>query len=194
MVDREAREYWANQRRQMLKRDRRSRRGGGAPRVTTILVVAMVSGWLVESFAPGLLTRALELPGGTVLFILISTVLPGSLLGLVFAGLFVWLIGSQVEAFVRPWQYLVLFLGAGVVGGLVSHLAGGGLGGSYAAFGLAGAYAALMARHSAHGAAQWAVLLLIMNVVLSGFNLVLLIGMAASFVAGLIMARVMRLG
>ncbi|MHB1955784.1 MAG: hypothetical protein ACYCOU_18770 [Sulfobacillus sp.] len=51
-----------------------------------------------------------------------------------------------------------------------------------------------MARISNGGAVQWALVLLGINAVLSGFQVTLLAGEASAFVAGLAIASLVRLG
>lgn len=198
MMDPEARAYWAQQRRNMLRRNRR--RGGGfgslGP-ITTALIALMVLGWLVESFFPAALERLALLPPalGEPLSLLVATVLPGSLIGLIFAGLFVAMIGSLVEQVTAPWQYLVIFFGAGVIGALVGRVAGGyAIAGSLAGFGLAGAYVRAMGQFDAGGAARWALGLLIINVILSGFQPAVLTAMFSAFAAGYVLALALDAG
>lgn len=147
----------------------------------------MVLTTLLSLVIPGWYTDLLILPGGILMGILLSAIMPGGLLSLVFAGIFVWLLGSQLEGMMRPWHYVAVFLGAGVVGSLAATAAGGfGLGASFAAFGLAGAYAYILSHTAGPGPSmQWVFILLLINVVLSGFNIVSLAGMAGAFVAGL---------
>lgn len=198
-MDPEARAYWAKQRREMLRRNRR--RGGGfggriGP-VTIALIVLMVLGWLVEAFFPGLLEFVALLPpaAGEPLSLLIYTILPGGLIGLVFAGFFVAMIGSMVEQFTAPWQYLVIFFGAGIIGALVGRLVGGyAVAGSLAGFGLAGAYVRAMGRFDSGGAARWALGLLVINVILSGFQPAVLTAMLGSFAGGYVIALALNVG
>lgn len=194
-MDRETRKYWQAQRRQMLKRDRRQRRYLGEDMlVTKILIGLMVLAFLVERFAPGVLGVLTSFPGGIVVSLFISALSPGSFLGLLFAGFFLWIIGSQIEGLTRWWQYLVIFFGSGIIGGVATSLVGAGLaGGTFASFGLAGAYVTVMATRRMGGVAQWAILLLAINVVLSGFQLGVLAGMLAAFFSGLLIARAMRI-
>ncbi|NMP24781.1 rhomboid family intramembrane serine protease [Sulfobacillus harzensis] len=193
-MDRETRKYWQAQRKQMLARDRRQRRYFGQDMmVTKILIALMIVAFIVERFVPGVIALATSGPGGIVLTLLISALSPGSFIGLLFAGFFLWIIGSQIEGLTQWWQYLIIFFGSGIVGGLATSLIGAGLtGGTFASFGLAGAYVAVMASRRVGGAAQWAILLLAINVVLSGFQAATLAGMLAAFFAGLLIARAMK--
>ena len=58
---------------------------------------------------------------------------------------------------------------------------------------MAGAYVMAMANRRVGGMAQWAILLLAINVVLSGFQPGLLGGMLGAFFAGLLIARLARI-
>lgn len=188
-MDREAKEFWRQRRREMLRRDRRTRRPGGNNYPITLgLVALMAVGWLVQQYAPMVLVP-LSAYGGRLVFLLLSVILPGSLLGLVFSGLFIWVIGSQIESVFSAWQYLLIFFGSGLVGAFMVQMLSGG-GGSFAAFGLAGAYVHSMARFDQSGALQWAAVLLLINVVLSGFQPAILIGMLGAFGSGFFLARV----
>lgn len=199
-MDRETRKYWEERRREMLQRDRHQRRSSGIsretfPPLTMALIVIMTLGWVIQYFAGGVLGALVSLPGGTIWLMLISTILPGSLIGLAFAALFVWMIGGQVETVAKPWQYLLVFFGAGIVGSVAATFMGGvGIAGSFAAFGLAGAYVRMMAQFSERGAVQWTLFLLGINVVLSGFQPAILAGMATSFATGLGIALATHLG
>ncbi len=194
-MDRETRKYWQAQRRQMLRRDRRQRRFFGEDMlVTKILIGLMVLAFLVERFVPSVLGLLTSFPGGIVVSLFISALSPGSFLGLLFAGFFLWIIGSQIEGLTRWWQYLVIFFGSGIIGGIATSLIGAGLaGGTFASFGLAGAYVTVMATRRMGGVAQWAIVLLAINVVLSGFQLGVLVGMLTAFFSGLLIARAMRI-
>lgn len=194
-MDREARDYWRSQRRQMLQRDRRQRGGFSQNMlVTKILIALTVLSYLVELFDPSLLYGLTRGPVGTVFSLILSALSPGSFLGLLFAGVFLWIIGSQLEGLTRWWQYLIIFFVSGIVGSLLSSLLGAGfVGGTFASFGLAGAYVMVMASRRVGGVAQWAILLLAINVVLSGFRPGELGGMLGAFFAGLLLARVQKL-
>lgn len=194
-MDRETRKYWQAQRRQMLKRDRRQRFNLGQDMVVTkVLIGLMVLSYLVENFVPGLMAALYAHPGGIVLSYLLSALSPGGFIGLLFAGFFLWIIGSQIEGLTTWWQYLVIFFASGVIGAFAAGVLGGGsIGGTFASFGLAGAYVMVMASRRMEGATQWAILLLGINVVLSGFQPGVLGGMLAAFFAGLILSRVMRI-
>lgn len=193
-MDRETRKYWESQRQNMLKRDRRQRMTmGGGLIITKILLGLMVLTYLLELGAPGVLASIMSGPGGLVLSWFFSALSPGSFLGLVFAGVFLWIIGSQLEGMTRWWQYLLIFFASGILGSLVAGLMGaGGVGGTFASFGLAGAYVMAMTTRRVGGMAQWAILLLAINVVLSGFHPGPLAGMLTAFFVGLVIARVAR--
>lgn len=190
-MDREAKQYWASQRRKMLRRNR----GGWAGdfSMTKILLTLMVVAYLVERFVPSLLFAVDRGPLGLALLLVLSALSPGSFIGLVFAGVFLWIIGSQLESLTRAWQYLVIFFASGIAGALLASLLGGGLvGGTFSSFGLAGAYVMAMANRRVAGMAQWAILLLAINVVLSGFHPGPLAGMLGAFLVGLGIARLAR--
>lgn len=194
-MDREAKKYWQAQRRQMLRRDRQRRGGyfGDDLFMTKILIAVMLLSFLVERFAPGVLDGLFRSRLGFAFSLILSAVIPGSFLGLLFAGVFLWIIGSQLEGLTTWWQFLVIFFASGVIGSLAASLLGSGyIGGTFASFGLAGAYVMAMATRRVSGAAQWAILLLAINVVLSGFQPGLLAGMLAAFFAGLVIARIAR--
>lgn len=187
-MDRDARSYWRQQRR--LNHRYNNRPYGGAfssAPVTVVLIGLMVLTTLLTLVVPGWSFYVAAIPGGRLWLLLISTVNPGGLLSLIFAGLFVWLLGSELESTLPRWQYLTVFLASGIVGGILGGaLTGFGLGGSVAAFGLAGAYAFIMARSQGRGPSmQWVLILLLINVVLSGFNLAALVSMFGAFGTGL---------
>lgn len=194
-MDRETKKFWRQQRRQMLQRDRRMRGGWhqGSP-ITITLIGLMVAGWLVETLLPSALIQIAAFPGGRWIGILLSTVLPSGFLGLLFSGLFVWIVGPAVESIAKPAVYLLVFFGGGIVGGLMTNFMGASAGAGFAAFGLAGAYVYAMSQINQRGAMQWALVLLLMNAVLSGFQAALLVGEAGAFVAGLALAAVTELG
>lgn len=194
-MDREAREYWQSQRKKMLSRDRRQRGGFSQDLLMTkILIGLMVLSYVVERFAPGLLARVSFGPLGLVVTGVLSALSPGTFLGLIFAGVFLWIIGSQLEGLTRWWQYLLIFFLSGLVGSLIASVLGAGfIGGTFASFGMAGAYVMAMANRRVGGMAQWAILLLAINVVLSGFQPGLLGGMLGAFFAGLLIARLARI-
>lgn len=194
-MDREARQYWKEQRRHMMKRDRQQRGGFSTQMpVTKILLGMMVLSWLLERFAPAIMAVVTQGPLGTGVSLILSALAPGSFLGLLFAGVFLWIIGSQLEGLTRWWQYLIIFFVSGIAGSLLSALLGTGVvGGTFASFGLAGAYVMAMASRRVGGVAQWAILLLAINVVLSGFQPGVLGGMLGAFFAGVVIARVERI-
>jgi hypothetical protein len=184
-MDREAREYWRQQRRLNLRN--RSLYSSGDVSLTYVLLGLLVAGWLLQQFLPGMLALLLALPGAPIIGALLSTILPGGFLGLVFEGVFVWLLGMQIEGSVTRGQYLLVFFVGGAVGAVLAGLLVGavGLSGSFSAFALAGAYTILMAAWAGRGPAlQWVVLLLLLNIVLTGFNIAAIVGMLGAFGAG----------
>jgi membrane associated rhomboid family serine protease len=192
-MDREATQYWQQRKREMMRHNRQS--GGGWRQrtpVTFVLIILLALGWLVQVAAPGLNTEV-GIYGGRFALIAVSTILPGSFIGLIFDGLFVWLIGSQLEHTASTWQYLVIFFGAGIVGSTVIDVMGG-LGGALSVFGVAGGYVYAMAHFNYGGAVRWALFLLVINVVLSGFDLPVLLAMAAAFATGLGLSWSMGVG
>jgi membrane associated rhomboid family serine protease len=194
-MDREARQYWKSRRNQMLKRDRQQRGGFSTNMpVTKILIGLIVLAWLIENFVPGILAAITGGPVGIAVSLILSALSPGSLLGLLFTGVFLWIIGSQLESLTLWWQYVLIFFVSGIVGALLSLVLGAGLvGGTFASFGLAGAYVMAMASRRVGGVAQWAIVLLAINVILSGFQAGVLGGMLGAFFAGLIIARAARI-
>ncbi len=192
-MDQEAQQYWQQRKREMLRRNRKSGGGWrGRTPVTLLLVLLMAAGWIIQIAAPGLITDA-GIYGGRLALIAVSTILPGSFLGLLFDAVFVWLIGSQLERAASPLQYLIIFFGAGIVGSTVITVMGG-VGGALSVFGLAGAYVYAMAHFNYGGAVRWALLLLVINVVMSGFDLPVLLAMAGSFGTGLGLSWSMGIG
>lgn len=193
-MDRETQKFWRQRRNEMLQRDRRERgRFTGSNTITMGLIGLLVLGWIIQNFVPGILAPLSSSAIGPAVYIVVSTIMPGTLLGLLFSGIFVWIIGTTVEAASRPWQYLSIFFGSGIVANLVLlHL--GGAGSALAAFGLAGAYVYSMSRFNQRGAAQWALILLGINVVLSGFQVAILAGELTAFVVGLAIAALVRIG
>ncbi len=193
-MDRETKKFWRQRRNEMLKRDRRERgRFTGGTTITKALLGLLVLGFVVQNFLPGILVPLSSSSIGLAIDIVLSTIMPGGLLGLLFAGLFVWIIGTPIEAVSRPWQYLAIFFGSGIVANIVM-LRFGGAGSALAAFGLAGAYVYSMSRINQRGAAQWALILLGINVVLSGFHVAILAGELTAFIVGLALASLMRIG
>jgi membrane associated rhomboid family serine protease len=190
-MDRETRKYWAEQRRQMLRRDRQQRGYTSTDLIVTKIILAlMVLSYLVDRFLPAAIATMASAPGGMVWMLLWSALFPGSLLGLIVAGVFIWIIGSQLEGLTGWWQYLVIFVVSGVFGSVAARLLSGGLaGGMFAAFGLAGAYVMAMTNRRVGGMAQWALFLLAINVILSGFNPPTLAGMLVAFFVGLLVVR-----
>ncbi len=193
-MNREARQYWQAQRRQMLRRDRQRGLGGGGFWVTKVLIALMVLVFLIGILDPAIIVRATQGSLGFVLGLFVSALSPSGFLGFLFAGVFLWIIGSQLEGLSTWWQYLLIFFASGICGSLISWLLHAGLiGGTFAAFGLAGAYVMAMSNRRVGGMAQWAILLLAINVVLSGFQPGVLGGMLGAFFAGLLIARAIRL-
>ncbi|WP_242968606.1 hypothetical protein [Sulfobacillus sp. hq2] len=190
-MDREAQKFWRDRRREMLRRDRSTRRGQGTP-VTFVIIGLLVVGWGIQNFFPGWIFDV-SVYGGRIGFIVLSTILPGSLLGLLLDGLFVWLIGSELEQVLKPWQYVAVFFGSGIIGATVMTVMGAGAA-ALSVFGLAGAYVYVMARYNYQGAVRWALLLLLINVVLSGFHPSVLVGMVSTFGVGLGIAWSMGAG
>ncbi len=189
-MDRETRKFWQQRRREMLRRDRLAGRGAfnDAP-ITKVLLGLMVLAWLVMNFFSGTLAVVLSGPAGGVLTYVLSALYPGGLLGLLFEGVFVWIVGSAIEPMTRWWQYLVVFFGSAFIAGAVEHLASvAGAGASLAAFGLAGAYVRVMMSHHMEGAVRWALILLLFNLVLSGFQPLAMIGILTAFGAGFVLA------
>lgn len=192
-MDREAREFWKQQRRNALRRDRGIyRRGSNDTPLTMLMIALMAASWMLGFVVPGWPGLIFDLPGGSVWALLLSAVLPGGLLSLLFAAWFVWVVGTQVESVCQPWQYLLIFFGAGAIGALAAGAVGGfGVESSLAAFGLAGAYVRIMSRFAGTGpSVQWMLILLAVNVVLSGFQPIVLAGMGGAFVAGMGIATV----
>ena len=193
-MDRETKKFWRQRRNEMLKRDRRERgRFTGGTTITKALLGLLVLGFVVQNFLPGILVPLSSSSIGLAIDIVLSTIMPGGLLGLLFAGLFVWIIGTPIEAVSRPWQYLAIFFGSSI-GANIVMLRFGGAGSALAAFGLAGAYVYSMSRINQRGAAQWALILLGINVVLSGFHVAILAGELTAFIVGLALASLMRIG
>lgn len=193
-MDRETQKFWRQRRREMLRRNppRYSMGQFSTGPVTAALLGLMILGTLVQTFVPGLLGAIATAPGGYWIILVISPLLPGGFINLIFSGLFVWLIGTGVESAATPWQYLAVFFGSGVAAGLALH--GLGPGGGMAAFGLAGAYVYLMSHIDQRGAAQWGLLLLLINVVFSGFQPLIIAGEGIAFIVGLGLAYAMKMG
>ncbi len=191
-MDRETQKFWRQRRNEMLKRDRRARPTGGST-VTKALIILLVLGWLVQNLIPGILAPLAGSALSPAIFTILSTIMPGSLISLLFVGIFVWIIGMSIEAVSRPWQYVVIFFGSGIVANMViAHF--GGAGSALAVFGLAGAYVYSMSHFNQRGATQWALILLGINVVLSGFQMAILAGEVTAFVVGLALASLMHIG
>ena len=58
--------------------------------ITIILIALMIISWIAERFVPGAIAALEVRPGGQILAYALAVIFPGSLLGLVFDGLFVW--------------------------------------------------------------------------------------------------------
>jgi len=187
----EAKAYWAAQRKQAARYGgrRSSWPSTGQAPLTMALIALLVVGTVFGSVVPGWTLAVAGWPGSIFWLALLSTIIPDGLLGLLFAGIFLWILGNQVEGMFEPWRYLLIYFAAGTVGGVLAGL-GGGIGGSLAIFGLAGAYAMYIARVGNPGQAlRWALILLVINLVLTGFNVAYLLGMAAAFIVGAGIAR-----
>ncbi len=188
----EARRYWAAQRKQARQYRGRSNwmPTSGAP-ITMGLIGLLVAGTVFGLVVPTWSFAVAGWPGGPFWLALLSTAIPSSILSLIFAGLFLWILGNQVEGMYEPWRYLVIYFGAGLVGALLAGMGSlGPAGGSLAIFGLAGAYAIYIAKVGSPGQAlQWALILLVINLVLTGFNVAYLAGMAGAFIVGAGVAR-----
>lgn len=187
-LDRDAMGYWRQQSREATRQRGQARppfRSG--ERLTFILIGLMVLEAVLASFLP-LTLWAYSVPVvGRLVLDLLSSITPGGLLGLIFAALFTWALGSQLEYLDRPWKFLVLFFLSGTLGAWAAGLFGLGLISTMGPFGLAGAYAFLMSRQSFGGqsaALRWVVGLLLLNVLLGGFQLAGLAAMVVSFGVG----------
>ncbi len=196
-LDHDSLDFWRRQRRAA----QRSRGRGGFPfgsrgnQATIVLIALCVVGLILPSFLP--LGTLLALPAGTVWLAVLSTIMPGSFLGLIFIGLFIWMLGSQLEPHDATWKYVVLFVLAGTLGSLAGdQVAGGVMIGSVAAFGLAGGYAYIMWAHQwtdQAGVWRWVLGLLVLNAILS-FQAASIVAMVTSFVVGFAFAYATRYG
>ncbi len=187
-LDRDSLEFWRRQRRSAERSRGRSRfpYGSSGHRATIVLIALSVVGLILPYFLSlGLIA---SLPLGSVWLALLSTIMPGSLLGLIFMGIFIWMLGSQLEPLDATWKYVVLYLLAGTLGSLAGdQVAGGLMIGSVAAFGLAGAYAYVMYAHQwtdQAGVWRWVLGLLVLNAILSFLQPASLVAMITSFAAG----------
>ena len=195
-LDRDSLDFWRRQRRAA----QRSRGRGSFPygssgnRATIALIVLCVVGTFLPS---SVLASLYALPAGMVWLALVSTIIPGGLLGLIFIGLFIWMLGSQLEPLDATWKYVVLFAVSGTLGSLAGDLVAGGLMlGSVAAFGLAGGYAYVMWAHQwtdQGGVWRWVLGLLVLNAILS-FQAASIVAMVVSFAAGFAFSYVTRFG
>ena len=185
MMNREARQYWAERRRANM-RDRGN--WSHESHVTIALIVLMV---LVTFFQGPVATLAVaidRIPGGFIVDLLMAALFTGGLLGLIFQGVFLWMIGGSIEGVVTVWQYLAVFFVGSAVGAFFAGAVAGQLPlpflASFGVFGVAGAYALLMSRWAGRGPSlQWLLVLLAINVVLS-FSVPGLVGMVTAFGAG----------
>lgn len=187
-MDNEAKAYWAQKRKEMMRRERRNRGYGGQPlSITSLIIGLMVLAWLITLIAPQMLY---SIPSSLrfIVRLIFSLFFPGTLIGLAFSALFVWFIGGSIEASVKPWQYLLVFLGSGLIGSLVL-LTSVGFATTLGPFGLAGAYVYQLSRWGGGQAAQWVLGLLLINVIFTGFQPTLWLAMALSFGTGLLLAK-----
>lgn len=188
----EAKRYWAAQKKQSQRYGRRVNwQPTGQATITMGLIAMLVVGTVFASIVPSWSVTVGSLPGGVFWLALLSNAIPGGILGLLFTGVFLWILGNQVEGIYEPWRYLLIYFAAGTLGSLVIALAGVGvIGGSLAVFGLAGAYAMYVAKvGSPRQALQWALILLVVNLVLTGFNVAYMAGMVVAFVIGVGVVR-----
>lgn len=196
-LDRDSLDFWRRQRRAAQRSRGRGSfpYGSGQNRATIVLIALFVAGLVLQYVLPiGLIA---SLPLWQLWLALYSTILTGGILGLIFAGLFVWMLGSQLEPLDATWKYVLLFFVSGTVGALVGDQMAGGLIGSVAAFGLAGGYAYVMYAHrylDQAGVWRWVIGLLVLNALLSAFQPAAIVSMVAAFVAGFAFAYVTRFG
>jgi membrane associated rhomboid family serine protease len=192
-MNREARAYWARQRRTY-------RRPGppwaqGLP-VTAALVALLLVGFILETWFPGVIGATVGAgAAGAVVRWLLATILPGGLLGLLFSAVFVGLLGSQLEGTIPDGLYVAVFFLGGAVGSVLFSWIAGGVGASFAGFALAGAYALMVGRWAGRGPAlQWVAILLVLNIILTGLNPAAVAGMVGAFAAGagIVAARDLR--
>ncbi len=196
-LDRDSLDFWRRQRRAAQRsRGRRSLPyGGSGNRATIALIGLLVLGLVLQYVVP--LAAIAALPLGQVWLALYSTILPGSILGLVFVGLFVWMLGAQLEALDATWKYLALYFVSGTLGALAGFQFGAGLAGSLAAFGLAGGYAYVMWAHGwtdQAGVWRWVLGLLVLNALLSFLQPGWIAAMVTALVAGFGFAYLTRYG
>lgn len=199
-VDREARDYWRQQRRANGRR-----RGPGLPgplgihQTATLLVALTLLGFIVLSIGP-VQVFLLSLPSwGVFIGYLLSSVFPGNILSLILDGVFIWLIAAPIDALDAPWKLIVAFFVGGGLGAFAFTLfAPVFIAPSYAAFALAGVFVYVMATHRAGPgrtqAFSWAVGLLVLNVLLSGFSLAPIVAMVGAFVGGIAVAAATEYG
>ena len=185
-MDREAKKFWQQQRKQMMRRNRRIGDGWlGEASLTKTLIGLMVLAFLLTSFAPSTLNTVSAAPGGVLALYAVMILSPGGFYGLVLDGIFIWLIGSSIEPMARWWQYLTVFFGSAIIAAVVEHFTGNpAISGSLATFGLAGAYIRIMMTRQVGGALRWALILVGLNLVLSGFNVEAVLGLVISLVSG----------
>jgi len=196
-LDRDSLDFWRRQRRAAQRsRGRGSFSFGvGGHEVTIVLLALLVLGLIAEYVLPLGLIAALPL--GQLWLAVVSSFLPGGILGLIFVAIFVWMMGTQLEPLDAAWKYVLLFVLSGTLGSLAGDLAAGGLVGSVAAFGLAGGYAYVMWAHGwvdQAGVGRWVLGLLILNAILSLGNLASIVSMVVAFVAGFAFAYLTAYG
>lgn len=192
-MNREARAYWARQRRAY---GRPGPPWAAGLRVTVALVALLVVGFILETWFPGVMVATLAAgPAGAVARWLLATILPGGLLGLLFSAVFVGILGSQIEGSIPDSLYLAVYFVGGALGSALFSWIAGGVGVSFGGFALAGAYALMVARWAGRGPAlQWVAILLVLNIILTGLNPAAVLGMVGAFAvgAGLVAVRDVR--
>ena len=186
-MDREARDYWRQQRRKNARRGPLIGGPLGDLPGTTVVLALMVVGYiifLVPSASMAILS--LPAPGRD----LVSSIYPGGFLGLVINGFFVYVIGMQAEHLLEPWQYVLSFILSGAFGAFSAGLFGPAFLATMGPLGLLGIISHAMWRNPmvAHNRALTFVgFLLALNFVLSGFSLPLLLGMVGAYLAGVVL-------
>ncbi|MHB1505368.1 MAG: rhomboid family protein [Sulfobacillus sp.] len=197
-MDPDTRKYWREQARQSRKQAGRPMGGGlGSYPVTVGLIIATAVMMVVGN---GVLRLLLAIPVlGSYLFDLATAITPSGVIGLIFSGLFIWLVGSQVELLDQPWKYLVIFFVAGGFGALVAQTIGGfPIASTFAPFALAGILAHTMSGRGMHFSMSsplgWLAVLLILNIVLSGFDPVVIGGMVGALAMGWGLSLALRYG
>ncbi len=199
-MDPESRKYWREQARQARRQAGRPVGSGFGGYPVTIGLIIVTAVMMV--LGTPVLQALYQLPGiGVYLVDLATAVTPAGLIGLIFSGIFIWLIGSQIEHLDQAWKYLVIFFVAGGFGALVAQtIAGGVIGSTFAPFALAGIYAHVMSGRtmsmsfSLSSPLGWIAMLLVLNIVLSGFNLVVIGGMVGALAMGWGLSLALRYG